>query len=126
MWRFVLAWLPMVAIAVANGLMREAWYGPHLSELQAHQVSTLGALLLLGLYMAWVIRRWPPRSRAQAFAVGGVWLGLTLAFELLFGHYVAGHSWARLAQDYDLLAGRLWPLVPLWVAVAPPLLWRRR
>ena len=116
----------MVAIAVANGMVREAWYGRHLGELQAHQVSTLSALSLLGLYIWWVMRRWPPRSGAQAVGVGAVWLGLTLAFELLFGHYVAGHSWARLAQDYDLFAGRLWPLVLLWVAAAPYLFSRLR
>ena len=126
MWRYVLAWVPMVAIAVVNGTLRQAWYGRHLSELRAHQVSTLTALLLLGLYMRWVIRRWPPRSTAQALGIGGLWLVLTLAFEFLFGHYVAGHSWTRLAADYDLLAGRLWPLVLLWVAMAPYLLARSK
>jgi hypothetical protein len=76
--------------------------------------------------MGWVIRRWRPRSTAQALGVGALWLGLTVAFEFLFGHYVAGHSWARLVQDYDLLSGRLWPLVLLWVAAAPYLLSRSR
>jgi hypothetical protein len=126
MWRYALAWFPMVAIAVANGVVREAWYGTHLGELHAHQVSTLSALVVLGLYMGWVIRRWRPRSDAQAIGIGVLWLGLTLAFELLFGHYLAGHSWESLAQDYDLLAGRLWPLVPLWVAAAPYLFRRLR
>jgi hypothetical protein len=46
----------MAAIAVANGMAREAWYGRNLGELRAHQVSTLSALVLSGLYMAWVIR----------------------------------------------------------------------
>jgi hypothetical protein len=126
MWRYFLAWFPMVAIAIANGLVREAWYGTQLSELRAHQVSTLSVVVLLGLYMGWVIRRWGPRSTAQALGVGALWLGLTVAFEFLFGHYVAGHSWARLVQDYDLLSGRLWPLVLLWVAAAPYLLSRSR
>jgi hypothetical protein len=119
MWRYALAWLPMVPIAVANGAVRDLWYGRHLGELRVHQVSTLSALLILGLYMAWVIRRWPPRSGAQAAGVGALWLALTVAFEFLFGHYVAGHSWSRLLQDYDLLAGRLWPLMLLWTATAP-------
>ncbi|MFY9973129.1 MAG: hypothetical protein WAK53_02640 [Chromatiaceae bacterium] len=126
MWRYILAWLPMVAIAIANGVVREAWYGSQLGELRAHQVSTLSAVVLLGLYMGWVIRRWPPRSGARALGVGALWLGLTLAFEFLFGHYVAGHSWDRLVRDYDLLSGRLWPLVLLWVAAAPYLLSRSR
>jgi hypothetical protein len=126
MWRYILAWLPMVPIAVANGVVRELWYGRHLGELQAHQVSTLSALVLLGLYMGWVIRQWRPRSGSQAVAIGAVWLMLTVAFELLFGHYGAGHPWSRLLQDYDLSAGRLWPLVLLWVAVAPYLFHRWR
>lgn len=116
----------MVPIAIANGVVREVVYGPRLPELQAHQVSTLSALVLLGLYMGWVMRRWPPSSAAGATGIGAIWLGLTLAFELLFGHYVAGHTWSRLLQDYDLLAGRLWPLVLLWVATAPYLLSRLR
>jgi hypothetical protein len=49
---------------------------------------------------------------------------MTLAFEFLFGHYVAGHSWRRLPADYDLSAGRVWVFAPLWVALAPPLLYR--
>ena len=34
MWKYVLAWFPMVLIALANGALREGWYGKHLSELQ--------------------------------------------------------------------------------------------
>jgi hypothetical protein len=40
MWKYVLAWLPMVFIAIGNGAIREGWYGKYLSELQAHQLST--------------------------------------------------------------------------------------
>jgi hypothetical protein len=124
MWRYVLAWFPMVPIAVANGVVREFWYGRRLGELQAHRVSTLSALFLLGLYMWWVIRTWPPRSGTEAAAIGALWLGLTVAFEFVFGHYVAGHPWELLVQDYNLLAGRLWPLVPLGTAFALYLFFR--
>ena len=52
MWKYVLAWIPMVFIAIANGAIREGWYGKHVSELQAHQVSTVtGVLLFGGLYL---------------------------------------------------------------------------
>jgi hypothetical protein len=44
---------------------------------------------------------------------------LTVAFELGFGHWVAGVSWAELARNYDVLAGRTWVFVVLWIAVAP-------
>jgi hypothetical protein len=126
MWRYLLAWLPMVAIAIGNGVIREAGYGPHLSELAAHQASTATAVLLLGLYMWFVIGRWPPRSVGQAVAVGFLWLLLTVGFEFLFGGYVRGLDWARLLRDYDVSSGRVWLVVPLWVAAAPYLFYRLR
>ena len=57
-------------------------------------------------------------------AIGLIWLGLTVAFEFLFGRFVAGHSWIRLLQDYNILAGRVWSLLLLWVALAPYLFTR--
>jgi hypothetical protein len=126
MWKYVLAWFPMVAIAIANGALRESWYGQNLSELAAHQLSTLTAVILFGVYIWFVVRFWPPISATQAIAVGLLWLLMTIAFEFLFGHFVAGHTWERLLHDYNLLAGRVWPLVLVWVAVAPYLFFRVR
>ena len=48
MWKYVLAWIPMVFIAIINGAIREGWYSKHVSELQAHQVSTATGVLLFG------------------------------------------------------------------------------
>jgi len=62
--------MPMVVIAVANGAVREAWYGRHVTELRAHQISTGSGLLLLGAYIWVVIRLWPPESPMEALAVG--------------------------------------------------------
>jgi hypothetical protein len=124
MWRYVLAWFPMVAIAIANGALRESWYGQHLTEPAAHQISTLTAVVLFGAYIWFVVQFWSPTSKAQAIAIGLLWLVMTIAFEFLFGHFVAGHTWERLLHDYNLLAGRVWPLVLVWVAVAPYLFFR--
>jgi hypothetical protein len=66
-----------------------------------------------------VMRLWPPASGEQAWAVGALWLVLTLAFEFLFGRYVARKSWQHLFHDYNVLAGRVWVLIPAWVAAAP-------
>ncbi len=126
MWKYALAWFPMVPITVANGLLRQTWLAHHLAELPAHQVSTATAALLLGVYSAAVVRRWPPSGSRQALAVGALWALMTVAFEFGFGHYVAGHAWARLLHDYDLTAGRVWVLLLAWIAVAPMLLRRRR
>jgi len=124
MWRYILAWLPMVLIAIANGALREGWYGKHLRELHAHQVSTATAVLLFGIYIWGLIRAWRPESPGQAFSIGLVWLGLTVAFEFLFGHYVAGHPWSKLFHDYNIAAGRVWVVVLIWVTLAPYVFYR--
>jgi hypothetical protein len=126
MWKYFLAWFPMVLIAIANGVLRQSWYGQYLGELRAHQISTLTAATLLGAYMWVVIRRWRPDSVTMALGIGLMWLAMTVCFELLFGHFVAGHSWERLLHDYDLSAGRLWLLLLAWVAAAPYLFFRLR
>jgi len=42
-----------------------------------------------------------------------------VALALVFGRVVASHSWSRLVQHDDLLAGRLWTGVLIRVAIAP-------
>ena len=106
MWKYALAWLPMVAIAVANGALRDLWYGKRMSELAAHQLSTASGLVLLGVYMWAVMRLWPAASREQALLVGGMWLVMTLAFELLFGRFVARQSWVLAAPAPRLQLAR--------------------
>lgn len=124
MFKYILAWIPMVFIAIANGALRQVWYGKYLSELHAHQLSTLIGALLFAVYIWVVMRYWKPVSAGQAMSIGLVWLGLTVAFEFLFGHFAMGHPWARLLQDYNLLAGRVWSLLLIGVAVAPYFFYR--
>ena len=119
MLKYVLAWIPMLLIAIANAALRDLWYGKRVTELQAHQISTITAIPLFAVYIWIVIRFWPPESSGQVLVVGVLWLGLTIAFEFLFGHYVSGLSWNRLFHDYNLAAGRIWVLIPLWLLVAP-------
>lgn len=119
MIRYVLAWLPMLAIAVANGAFREAVLAPRLSAEWAHRVSTVILLALLSTYLVAVLRRWPPRSTAHASAIGVTWMVLTLAFEFGFGHYVGGRTWGSLLAEYDVAAGRVWGAVPLLLLLAP-------
>lgn len=114
----------MVVIAIANGVARDLWYGPQLGELRAHQVSTLTAIALFGVYIWFAVRRLRPASTRDALAGGVLWLAMTIAFEFLFGHYVAGKPWSHLAENCNLAAGHLWPLILVWVCLAPPLFHR--
>ena len=124
MWKYAVAWVPMVLVAIANAALRENVLAKRLSELEAHQASTATAVVFFGIYIWILFRIWRPESSGQALAIGFMWLGLTVAFEFLFGHYAMGHPWSRLFHDYNLLAGRVWVVVLVWVTIAPYICYR--
>lgn len=117
--RHILFWFVLLLTAMGNGMLREATYGKHVAELTAHQISTGIGIVLTGLIVLVFSRVWPLQSQKQAWTVGSSWLMLTLTFEFLFGHYVVGHSWERLLQEYNFLAGRVWLLFLLWIVTMP-------
>jgi hypothetical protein len=117
--RYLLSWFLLALVAVGNGVLREATYGKHVSELLAHQISTGTCILLTGLLVWGISRLWPLESSGQAWVIGACWLLATIAFEFGFGHFVAGHSWSKLLADYNVFNGRLWLLVLVWITIMP-------
>jgi hypothetical protein len=123
MLKYFLLWFPMLLIAIGNGFLREAVIKKWVSELTAHQISTATLLLFFAVYIGFVIKNFAPHSSTQAIFIGVLWLILTLAFEFGFGRW-RGNPWEKLLMDYNLLKGRLWVLIPLWVTIAPLLYYR--
>jgi hypothetical protein len=122
--RAFLVWVFLVGLAILNGVAREAVLAPRLGAAAAHLVSSV---LLAGLIAltAWLTIRWmAPGTARRAWTVGVLWLSLTVAFELVAGHYVFGHPWSNLLADYNLLRGRMWLLILATTLVAPA--WARR
>lgn len=117
-------WLLLAFVAIINGIVRAGTYGRQLSDLAAHQVSTLTAVLATGLVVWFLNRSWPFGSAGEAWVTGLWWLALTILFEFGFGHFVAGHSWQKLLADYNIFAGRLWLLFLAWIAFMPWLIHR--
>ncbi|MBT8080010.1 MAG: hypothetical protein KJO31_15635 [Gammaproteobacteria bacterium] len=122
--RYLLLWFGLAIVAIVNGVVRQATYGKTMSDLAAHQLSTVTAVLASGAVVGVAAKFWPIRSAAQAWTIGVSWLLMTIAFEFGFGHFVAGHSWSRLLADYNLFAGRVWALFLLWMTVLPYLLFQ--
>jgi hypothetical protein len=120
-WKYLWGWLPMVAIAVANGTLRQLAFQAPLGELRAHQLSTATGVVLFGFYISWLMRRWRPASRRETITIGLAWLVLTIGFEFGMG-LAAGRSWAVMLHDYNLREGRVWVVVLAWVALAPTVL----
>ena len=117
--RAVLIWCLLLALAVVNGAFREAVIIPRTGEVVGRAASTV-TLSLLILLLSWATIVWVrPLSARDAWAAGGVWVALTLAFEFLAGHYLFGNPWSRLLEDYNVFRGRIWVLVLVTTAVAP-------
>lgn len=122
--KYLIVWLLLAVVAVTNGIVRQATYGKVVSDLAAHQISTVTAIAASGITV-WIANRvWPIESSAQAWSIGIGWLVLTVAFEFGFGHFVAGHSWDRLFADYNLLQGRVWSLFLVWVLILPVVIYK--
>ena len=114
----------MILIAIANGLFREKILVKRLNKLQAHQLSTATMIILLGTYVWVLFKIWGPASAHQAITIGALWLLFTIIFEFLFGHYIAGHPWSKLLNDYNIMKGRVWILVLIWITIIPYLIYQ--
>jgi len=91
-----------------------------MSELRAHQLSTLtAALLFFGLGYLMLKNQILTASPASLLASGALLLFLTLIFEFGFFHYIGKYPWEKLLADYNILAGRVWALLLIWIAATP-------
>lgn len=124
-WRRVLGtWGILAVLMTLNGGFREVVLRPALGADAAGAVSAaLGVLLLLAA-TRWRFPPLTPYAGPVLFAMSGLLLGLTVAFETLLGRFVDHRSWVELAAHYALWRGELWPLVLLGLALTP-FLWGR-
>jgi hypothetical protein len=117
--RALAIWIVLLLCAIGNGAFREAVLTPRLGAVVAHVLSTLmlsAIVILLAIAsVAWI----GPRSGGDAILIGLLWLVLVLTFEFLAGHYLFGNPWERLLADYNVLEGRIWPLVLVATFFAP-------
>jgi len=117
--RYALLWFPMVVVAIANGALREFLIAPYTGDAIGHHLSVVTFLMLFALYLFLIGKRWKIVSERQALVIGGLWLGMTIAFEFIFGHYVMGHPWEKLLHDHNILEGRLWTVVLAGIFAGP-------
>jgi hypothetical protein len=112
-------WCVLLAVAFANGFVRVAWLIPSAGDRTGHIVSALTLSFAIAL-ISWLTIGWiRPETSGDALGVGAFWLGLTLAFEFLAGHYLFGNPWETVLADYNVFDGRIWILVLITTAVSP-------
>ncbi|SDK96409.1 hypothetical protein SAMN05660337_1861 [Maridesulfovibrio ferrireducens] len=116
---YAAAWIPMIFIAIANGIIRETLYAKYLGELASHQLSSVTAIALFTFYTLFIQKQFPLHSSGEALLIGFMWLILTIAFEFLFGHFIMNNSWVILFEDYNIFKGRIWVLVLIALTILP-------
>jgi len=94
----------IILVETAHGMVRELFIAPAIGDLRARQVGVLvGSVIVFAV--AWLTARWlDARSRRQQFMIGGLWVALTLTFEILLGRAI-GTSWERIASDFNPARG---------------------
>ena len=115
----LVAWLVILALAVANGALREIVLIPVFGKAIGLILSGVLLSLLVALVSFALVRLSHGITILQGFRVGASWLCLTLAFEFSFGRYVQHKSWSELLDAYAFQDGNIWPVVLLVTLLAP-------
>lgn len=124
--RALFVWLVMMGVEFCHGALRTIFLLPLLGDRAARQVSVLTGSLLI-VFIAYVFIQWIRAGSAGAqLVVGVLWLMLTIAFEVWVGHYVFKLPWESVAEDFNLLKGRLMPLGLVVLTVSPMIATRLR
>ncbi len=107
----------IVGAESVQGWLRRLLFDPE-AELLVRQVSVAtGAIVIF--VIAWFSIRWLRiRTASGALAVGGLWVALTVMFEIGLGR-VMDVPEPRMLADYDLTNGGLMPLGLLAMALTP-------
>lgn len=122
-WRIVgrslTIWLVLIVAEIVHGILRAIVLIPFVGEFRSNQIGVVtGSAIILAI--AYFTIRWIGAKRPHGLLlVGLIWLVLTVAFEVLFGRFVVGLSWERIASDYNVLNGGLMPLGLLVLFFSP-------
>jgi hypothetical protein len=115
--RALLIWLVIIAAECVHGAIRRLLFSPEV-DFAIRQLSVLAGVVMI-FAITWVFLDWIRiRTARGALAIGVVWVGLTVAFELALGR-LTGIGWDRIAADYDLPNGGLMPLGLLAMGLTP-------
>lgn len=117
--RAFIVWVIIIVAEVVHGTLRRLLLEPLVGDFRARQVAVFtGSLMILGITLLFI--RWLRANTLYSLIIIGLlWLALTVSFEILFGRFVAGDTWERLASDYNLLEGGLMPLGLLALTASP-------
>lgn len=113
-------WCGFFVLAFVNGALREFGLKKFISEPWAHHLSVFTAISLFAVYLIFVFEKTKISTTREALIIGSYWLVLTIFAEtFIVGRLIGKQSYEEIFSNYNILAGQLWPLVLVWVAVSP-------
>jgi len=117
--RAIVVWIVLIFAEIVHGIARGVLLVPYVGEFRSNQIGVFtGSLVIFAIALVFV--RWIGASRpSELLRIGVLWVGLTLAFEILFGRFVVGASWERLASDYNVLEGGFLPFGLVFLMLSP-------
>ncbi len=123
-------WLLIAVFAVLNGALREFIVTPYLGESLALPLSgivlSMVIVVITRLSLDWMVAN---RQRSPvAIAIGVLWLIMTLLFEWIFAHVIAGKALQEMVEMFNPSDGNLFSLVLLVTVLSPYCvnLWQQR
>jgi hypothetical protein len=117
--RALLIWFVLIAAEIVHGILRAILLVPIVGEFRSNQIGVFTGSAII-LVIACLTIRWVGAKRTSGLlTVGFIWLVLTVAFEILFGRFVVGLTWERLAASYNMIQGGLMPLGLLVLFFSP-------
>ena len=114
----VVVWIAILLVASANGVLRDTVLVNVLGPTPARFLS---GIILCALILGAAVLSAPwfgALSLRARWCIGGMWLVLTLGFELSVG-YAQHQSWQRILDAYTFQGGNLSPLVLVTTFIAP-------
>jgi hypothetical protein len=112
-------WLIIVLAAILNGFIREKALMPIFGIQASLPLSGITLSLLILIIAYFLVPLIGKHHGRVFFFIGVLWVGLTLAFEYLFGHFVLGKSWAEINDVFNLKDGNLF-VVAVFISAAAP------
>jgi ABC-type uncharacterized transport system permease subunit len=109
----------MPLLGTLNGAVRELVLESYFGEPLAHRVSVFSLIIIIFIYALAIKQRLNIQRLGEAVSCSISWVLLTVCFEFGVGHFVLHIPNEVLLAEYNLLAGRLWPLILFFTGLLP-------
>ncbi|WP_223670311.1 hypothetical protein [Kangiella shandongensis] len=112
-------WLVILVMAIVNAAIREKLLTPAIGSGLALPASGLILSVIIFLLAYITVPFFGSTESKTYIAVGIAWFALTLCFEFLFGHFIAGKPWLEIVEVFNVTKGNLFVVALLATLVAP-------